>query len=512
MLQLGLLVLLGFFLHVVCEIATAFNEDFYAQGVLITAALKDRKFVGGLLITLVPLALFARRTSWQSGREERALRLLVAAIALLISWQLATVGYNYYFDQGHTFDRLLLLALAAGTALHPLFLPPLIFQLYLFGGQLEHPLGGYDWTDKQLFFRLLIYVEAACVLRIFARVRPATIFFFLALVCNASYFFAGVQKLQLSPSGYEWLTEDSVGNLVQAARLNGWGAPAGEAATHLLAGASFLATLPALLIEVGSAAVFYSSRLFAVFSAAHILLHAMIALLSGIFFWKWAVLQLVFLAALPVFSRSRPPIFSRRAFVVSLPFFLLAPFLFAPPALGWFDTNYVTVYRVFSVKPSAAELEIAGDFFGPYDLLLKQGRFYYLSRRPMLTGTYGGTSNYFLFKKLEEELSDEQLDTLVKREGELQFDGRRRREFCSFLRRFLEGYNFHAAAGETEFFADLFAAPSHIYAFPPGDRHPEGRPISSVRVRELVYYRGRLVDSRIVAAVDLKGEGAADGC
>ncbi|MCB0344259.1 MAG: hypothetical protein KDD66_04045 [Bdellovibrionales bacterium] len=514
--QLIFIIVGGFFFKVIYEVSIDFDADFYQRHILFINAVMRQKFLNCSLIMLLPFIVFFRRLSWQCSGEERILRIFAFSSALLIAWQLATLDYNYYYDTWHGWDRLLIIGAAIGVWFHPVCLPLLILQSYLYSRQLNYPLGGFDWTDKQIFLDLLIYAQLGLLLRIFVRVRAATILYMLVLIFNANYFFAGVQKLQLSPSGYEWVTENQVVNLVLASYHNGWLRSAdGPVLSWLLdfaAAYPILLTLPTILIEVGSALVFLNSRLFRTIMLLHVLLHAVIMLSSGVFFWKWSILNIVlYLLVLPSRVGQLREMFSRRAFYTSLPLFMLCPLLFAPVPLGWFDTTYVPIVRAYAVDDDGAEAELEGFYFGPYNILFQQSRFYYLSHSNYIVGTYGGTDNYFLFKKLQEELSAAEVRSLQSRVGRPVYNQSSREAFEGFIRRFVSNANRAAAGGKAPALPQIFSAPYHIYSFAVGKKYDGHGPVGSVRVRSLIFFRDQLLEDVPLIEVDIQKENDGTG-
>lgn len=511
--SLGLMIVGGYFLKIIAQICSEFPEEFYQNSFLLGSAFSNDKFVSGFLILLLPSLIFLRKTAWVKNAAELRLKLLVLAVSLLIAWQLSTLDYNFYFDQWHAADRILMLIFACAVWIHPVFLSLLLFQALIFSNQLTHPLGAFDWTDKQVFFDILIFAHAGLVCRIFCRTSPVTVFYLLAVIFNANYFFAGVQKLQLSPGGIEWITQNQVVNLVLAAYHNGW-LRMFDQATFVdllisIQSVSMLLTIPTMLIEVGSILMLLRPSVFRALMLLHVLLHLAIVVCSGVFFWKWCVLNLVFYAL--VRGAEQGPLsalFSRRAFYFSMPLFLLSPVLFAPAPLGWFDTPYVNIIRPYSVDEHGSESEIEGFYFGPYNMLFQQSRFYFLSPVESLVGTYGGTEDYYLSRKLEQGLSSTEALMLRQQFGRRLYSESEAARFEEFLLKYIANRNKAHLAGMERRLPGALTAPYHIYSYAVGSRFDQQSVISKLSIRSLTYYREELIEDKLLLEVDIPEGGA----
>ena len=66
------------------------------------------------------------------------------------AWAFSAYDYNFYFDQTHYVDRLLLIAFAMLVLVHPGFVLPFLLEAIAIAYQFHHPLGG-TWSLVQLY-------------------------------------------------------------------------------------------------------------------------------------------------------------------------------------------------------------------------------------------------------------------------------------------------------------------------------------------------------------------------
>jgi hypothetical protein len=279
---------------------------------------KDRTFLFGS-----PLATFLARMRWwplhalwvfagtHTGWD--ALPAIhpwaVAACALLAFSAAGRLGAA---DLGRFFiaDRLLVLALAAGVVLSPVFIYPCLIAAcclqYAGSGWALSP--GYSNLLGFEFIRGSVCVLAAWLVGDgvaaaagFHLPQADTIAVAAVLGYQAScYAHHAIAKSALGPHGFSWILENRAQYLPVNAHLRGW-CPQSSPRRLLLAAASFIGLhrVPVCaavwLIEAGWLLVLIGPRLAGLLLGLTLVFHTAVFLLTGLFAWQFVVSHLVML-------------------------------------------------------------------------------------------------------------------------------------------------------------------------------------------------------------------------
>jgi hypothetical protein len=118
--------------------------------------------------------------------------------------------------------------------------------------------------------------------------------------------------------------------------------------------------------------------------SAFIVLHLSIFALTGIFFWKWIALDAVLVVVLARFSFDFEP----RMLVAGL----LAVLVLQSQVtvnLAWVDSPVTHVFDVIAVDEEGNEFVVPERYFAPFELVVAQDRFGYLTEIPLIANAYG---------------------------------------------------------------------------------------------------------------------------
>jgi hypothetical protein len=106
-------------------------------------------------------------------------------------------------------------------------------------------------------------------------------------------------------------------------------------------------------------------------TAFYDLTHVAIFLVSGIFFYKWILLNLSIIIAF-VALRNTPVPWRLQVYLVAVQ--LLAPALFYVAHLGWWDTLSMNHERIFAVLDGGREVEVPTNYWGSFSVNYSQQR------------------------------------------------------------------------------------------------------------------------------------------
>ncbi len=117
-------------------------------------------------------------------------------------------------------------------------------------------------------------------------------------------------------------------------------------------------------------------------------MHLGIFLLTGIFFWKWILLNLAIVAALSLVPRGPIPL-QHRVLVMALVF--LSPYVYKIPPFAWLDTPAVNTLHILAVTDAGETLEVPNNYFLPLSVTFVQQRMQWPARGKFPTTTWGTT-------------------------------------------------------------------------------------------------------------------------
>ena len=444
---------------------------------------------GARLLFLLPLGyLFFRYwkglwEGWSSIDLGRTRRPIVVLAAAMLAWYYSTYDYNFYFDQGHYWDRVLLVVLVFLAWWRPLFVFPFLVVLLPLIGQFHYPLGGYSWVVPLLPIRILMLFGASWLLRALTGYWKTTDFGVLACCLLASHFWpSGLGKLRIG-----WIVQDHIYYLLPSTYANGW---LGfmepmqlSALTRTLSWLNWPMKGFTLLVECGWLFCLWRRSFFLALLTGSILLHLGIFFLSGIAFWMWIVLE----AGLLVLFLKRGGhqaflLFSRPYFVLSFALILGSAFWFRPTALVWYETRATYTYRFEAIGTSGERYALPPEFFEPYDHRFALSSFRFLSREPRLGITWGATSGRGIADALVQARSPEGILKVETEFGTDASQAKRPRARDGFLSRFVASRN---RRGSQQGFFDPLAAPRLIWTFPRENAYEGQEPIVGVTVYEV---------------------------
>ncbi|MEM7010960.1 MAG: hypothetical protein AAF585_05695 [Verrucomicrobiota bacterium] len=381
-------------------------------------------FVGALtsswafvLMILASIGVVVCSPRWKWKRDP--LRWVTWIIVGILAWYAATTHFNFHYQQAFWIDRALILGLAIAAWFHPGFLAAFLALIYAWIAQLNLPLQN-SWTDKLIVLHvgLAVFVWIAAEPFLNRRAGPILI----CAVIGGFYLAPALGKLQIG-----WLVSNDLSNLVRSAFLqNGWQSVLSpefvEKYNPAILTFSLIAELAVLL--------FLTNRKICVAVLASLIaLHVGIFLTSGIFFWKWIVLD----AAMIWYVLRLPgKTFQRQTWILCLASMtVLAALSLRVPMLAWYDSPMSYQFRFEATGESGRRYELLADDFAPYDLHFAQARFYFTTNHPQVVDTFGTTKHAGTLKALENS-KEAPIEATVVRYSELQ-----RQEFERFLQNWM---------------------------------------------------------------------------
>jgi hypothetical protein len=492
--------------------------------------------------------LYPKKMQWPAYGV--IVRGFMCATVGVMAWSYTTYGYNLYLDQAHIFDRLLLLSCAVGLFFHPGFIAPFCCVMILVMSQFSFPLSGYSMSDKQLPIYAIILFAAVhlatvgkavlCSVSSWIRgkrekkthsflavtARLLLVFrwllvglngrlFLFVLLCliGSCYIAPAMHKIEISPSGTEWLFENGLSRIVAGCFFQenhfffteGGGGVAGLLAQKY----GDLLIFGTLVIELSAILLLVNRKVCAIVLVLLALLHLGICTLSGVFFWKWALIELV-LSCL-ILGREARPVFSRRGFVLSVVLMLSCSLHFRPAKLGWFDTSLLSDYRFVVTTESGREFCLVKNSVAPFELTFVFQRFGFLNPEKVLGGM-GQTADYELASMIN-GAGPSAITEIIETDGEVPFDPEAASRFDDFLVRYFENWNRRLDRRLLPF--DAMSPPNHILSGSSANSFQWDEQVIRIDLYyETAYFDGesiRPLDEVLIRTIPIAGDSMVPG-
>jgi hypothetical protein len=458
----------------------------YVVGVVGVAFLVDRRWLGGDGWRRVR----GLTAGWDALDEGRSLRWLVVGITGVAAWALSCYSRNLYLDTWNLADRLLIVALWLAIAWRPIFVLPFALAGVATGAQFLIPLGFISRTEMGVILRFPILFGAFWIVVVMTRWRDSDLFVF-AWVCllAATYWTSGLGKLRVG-----WLTHPHVHFLLLGAYANGWLAGVDvrviERAARWVASMAYPLMLFTLIVECGSLVMLWRRwsliGFFVLATAFHLGAFAM----TGIFFWKWMLVDAMLLVYLLRGQRlARLAIFTPSLFGLSVVAILASPLWVPSENLTWFDTPLTYVLDFVGVDAKGASHQLPAGFFRPYGDAIVLGPAGATPPHPKLTRGMGVTMDRSVAAALEAAGASDSVLAIEKARGIERGDS----AASAVLDKFVATYAANARCAKERDPALLraFGVPRHLWTFPLDASIPCGVPIERVRlVERTVYFDG----------------------
>ena len=447
-------------------------------------------------------------TGWPSVDGGTALRWLVVAVSAVGAWALSCYSRNQYFGPLHLADRVLVLALWVAIAWRPIFVLPFALAAAAVAGQFVIPLGFISWTEMGVVLRFPVLFGAFWIVRSLSAQRRSDAFVFAwCCLLAATYWTSGLGKLRV-----DWLSHPHVALLLLGAHANGWLASVETATVERLAEwvARFARPLMlvTLLVECGALVLLWRRWTLVGFLLLAAAFHLGAFALTGIFFWKWIVVDAFLLVYVVRGVRKvELPIFTPGRFALSVAAIVATPVWAPSENLTWFDTPLAYSLRFEATDTSGTSHPLPAGFFRPYTEAIVLGTFAGISPHPQLTRGMGVTDDRRLAELLVQARSAEEFFALERERGVPRTSAAAEAAFDDFVGRYAASAR--CAPQREPALLRAISAPRHLWTFPLDAALPCGIALASVEVFELTtWYDGRslrLIRRRLLREIALPG-------
>ena len=411
---------------------------------LIDNARRGRPGMPRFLYLLVPTVFVwfsKRKLRWEDWEHGKSMRLIVMAFVVTMAYSTATFDYNLYLMRLHALDRLLVVGLAILSWYRPLAVPwagawmiIMIFEADV-GAPTRHD--DFDWRplgEVLMVFSCFIWLSVR-------RTFKARHFLFLALMCWGSYYFwAGWAKFKYAQTPLHWIQENAISNFMIAAYIRGYLSFIPEdtwvSMVQIVRKTDAWSLGFTVAAEVGTMLLLtVHPRLARIWLLAVTMFNGGVAILAGVFFWKWMVVSLSMWWVLRTVEGKKlhKQLFKHFAiplFAMALLWFASTRIYFYPQTrVFWWQTSFNEVFNLYAIGESGKKYTVELSDITPMQVILLFENFQYISKKRFLTGVYGNTGGYSIFKALNEMKTPEEATKLANRRSRSRYNKKRQQQF-----------------------------------------------------------------------------------
>lgn len=418
--------------------------------------------------------------NWKDFGNTNAIRNFLFIITLALTWFYATYGINYYFNQVHLWDRLLLIFLCITVYFKPIFLPLYLTVLLCIIGQFDFLPKFSIATPPFLLIKLLILFVTFFFIKLITKSFNVLLFiFFVGCIIATHYVTPGVRKFNTY-----WIFKNQINFLVPSAYANGWlsflNKETVESLTEFLSTFNTPLRFFAIIIECGMLLFFFHLKWarFLIFGAA--VMHIGIFGYSGIFFWMWIV---TLMASLLLFNSKTfrlREIFNRKHAVVSI-FIILGGFIWCDArSLTWCDAPLSYTYKIFGETEDGKQYRLGPKFFSHYDYQMTHGNVKFWQSEPRLPIVWGAT-NASLSDYFNTERTPREVLLYEKENGNLHEDTSKQETYENFIKKYVKHWNNRSNKNK---WITYLSAPSFYWTTPASEIEDVNTDIKRIVIKE----------------------------
>jgi hypothetical protein len=433
------------------------------------------------------IAIFRKKIfiAWSSFEKGKTIRFFIFITAVILAWYYSTYNYNFYFNQSHFFDRIILVLLAFAIYFRPLFILPFVLLLFSIIWQFESFLGYPTAASPFLLTRVLILFLAFLLYKlIFKRFQLSIFLFLLFCLIGTHYFTPVVGKLNS-----EWIFNDHINYLLAATYTNGWisflDVSSISALIEFLDNFNVPLRAFTLIVECGVLFFFFHLKYIRYILIFAIVMHLGIFLYSGIFFWMWILLHSTILTLLLKKDLPINTIFNKYYFIAGFLLIGFGKFWASAGGLNWHDSPLSYTYIIEAETEEGETVELPPNFFSAYEFQFTVSDFKYLNQEKRLPIAWGATDNY-VSNYFNSERSTKEIFEYEKERGKIYHKDASKKLFIDFMKTFIGNRNNNLTAENN--FLKYIKAPALYWSFPYNSTFKVKKKITAITINEVTSY------------------------
>lgn len=454
---------------------------------------------GLLVLNYLPIAKnrFLHQWSWSALEHGKGLRIAIMVVVVVMAWAFSAYEFNYYYNQPHYLDRLLLILLAVLVYVNPLFIVPFVMVCYLIASQFLWPVA-FTFTDKQMLFEFMALFGCFVAVRPFVRGRTMDFVFVGLCLIGAYYYFPGIEKLHIgSGSSVNWVFDNYLHHYLAFSYEKNWLAFRSQELVYTLTDIVNFFRVPfqlfTVFMEVGVIFMFVLRRRFMMgILMLGMLLHTGIMLSAGVFFWKWIALDGAMVWFMWRYGKTEEiaPLFRPISAVLSMMIIASGVLFFDVHHLGWWNSTIHTYYKFDVIDTQGDRYDLAYSQLQPYDFAITQNRLHFMYDGITFSSINGSTSDPEVFRE-SLSLTLDEVPAFIEKYGRNRYDPQAADGLHELLVTY--AYNFNTNY-QQNFLPAIIRPPMHINSQAGADAYNYEHPIKEIHVRKIVsFYDGEQV-------------------
>ena len=426
------------------KIATLTSESYTHPIILIELLKKGFKYWYFFIPIFVGFLLLYKRAfrGWHTFENGLYLRNFIIIISAILAWMYCFYTYNFFHDQAHLLDRGLVILFLILTFRFPVFIIPFSLQVLIIIGQFE-VLNGYSLAVPLFPLHIIfLFISFYVFMLLGGRFKFVHFIFLLGCILATEYMGSGIGKVLKTG----WLLENQIEYLIPNSFGNGWLRFLDTDALNTLTSTASKFNLPlkilTLTLELGVIFFFLKRKWSKILLLGIICLHLGIFLFSGIFFWAWMLLDLIFIFMIlnkGVFIERL--LFNKKALVLSIFVILSGYFWNNSVKLVWLDVPLSYTYTFYAETENKTMHKLSQDFFKPFDYQFKIGNFNHLDKQKRLAVNSGITSNIKTVRLFNTPKSEQEIIDLERTTGTVAYQEKEANKTISFIQEFIKNRN-----------------------------------------------------------------------
>lgn len=271
------------------------------------------------------------------------------------------------------------LAAALASIYRPIFgVAPMLYVLfkkYTLSGLYGFLISG---TDHMALIEVGLFLSSAIAsFGLLARIKKSTaadlrlqdalimLVLFAVAAHFANYFYSAYAKMALDANPFAWVLSNNTHYVMMAADLSGMMPLSMTETISALSHRFVEATSPllngtTLLVQLAALVGLWRIKWAIILTALYDVTHSVIFLVSGIFFWKWILLNFAIIAALGTLKHYK---ITKKQAVLLTAFTLMSPLIFSTAFLGWWDTASLNRVYFTAVTKDGQAYEVPSNYF-----------------------------------------------------------------------------------------------------------------------------------------------------
>lgn len=424
-----------------------------------------------LFFILVPLLIWNVKWDEIVKKHEMYIKYFILFVMSIWVWKVVTLDLNLYYNQAYHLDRIILLTLGILAFRFPIALIYVLVFSIVFFNQVSYPTLAGIFPNQYIDSTPLVDILILFVVYIFLKKVYTNFsilaFLVVALCLHASnYFIPGLAKILISEHYIDWMYVNDLSNIFAAQYFQGWLLDVFPWETiQTLFEIIHLTTIPmqvgAFVTQLIVISIFINKKYTLLLFASFEVLHLGVFIVSGIFFWKWILLNLSIIYVVNKLDNEQiKKIFNLKMMLFTIPMIVYGNIFFKPAWLGWYDGPLNNTFKVYATNTQGERYLIDQNLMAPYDILFAQRGFTFLMDEK-LRPAWGASDTETMLKLKRLSADKNEIFKFEQKYGVNKYNAKKVEEFKNFLRLYFQHWNENM---DKRIVWNYFTPPKHVYA------------------------------------------------